>query len=112
MIGLAAGPEATCRTLTESVLVENNVIIAPAKQAIGVRNTADAVIRNNRIIRPASWPKFLSRPSPFGEDFSAIYLYAVESGEVSGNIIEEPGENLSAPVIISDTCNKSGIKVE
>jgi hypothetical protein len=64
MLGLAAGPEATCRTLTESVLVENNIIIAPSKQAIGVRNTANAVVRNNKIIRPASWPKFLSRSSP------------------------------------------------
>jgi alpha-L-fucosidase 2 len=113
MIGVAdVGPEATCRDLTESVLVENNVIIAPAKQAIRVRNAAHAVVRNNRIIRPESWPKFLSRPSWLGEDFSAIYLYAVGSGEVSGNTIEEPGPDMTAPVILSENCNKDAINVK
>lgn len=113
MIGVAdVGSEATCRDLTESVLVEGNVIIAPAKQAIRVRNTARAVVRNNQIIRPCSWPKFLSRPSLFGEDFSAIYLYAVGSGEVSGNTIEEPGPDMTAPVILSETCDKGGIDVQ
>lgn len=112
MIGLAAGPEAICRDLTESVCVEGNVIVAPAKQAIGVRNTTHVVVRNNRIIRPVGWPKFLSRPSMLGEDFSAIFLYAVESGDVSGNIIEEPGSGMTAPVIISDTCNKAAIRSE
>jgi len=112
MIGLAAGPEATCRDLTESVCVEGNAIVSPAKQAIGVRNTARAVVRNNRIVRPESWPKFLSRPSMFGEDFSAIYLYAVESGEVTGNTVEEPGHNMTAPAILSETCNKASIRLE
>lgn len=112
MIGLDAGPEATCRDLTESVLVEGNMIVSPAKQAIRVRNTTRAVVRNNRIIRPASWPKFLSSPSIFGDDYSAIYLYAVGAGEVTGNHIEEPGGNLTAPVILSDTCNKDAIRVE
>ena len=110
MIGVAAGPEATCRDLTESVCVEGNTIVSPAKQAIGIRNTAHVVVRNNRIVRPESWPKFLSRPSFFGEDFSAIYLYAVESGEVFGNTIEEPGRSMTAPVILSETCNKAAIR--
>ena len=110
-IGLSAGPEAICRDLTASVLVERNVVVAPAKQAIRIRNTANAVVRNNRIIRPVSWPKILLRPSPFGDDFSGIYLYAVESGEVTGNTIHEAGVNLTAPVILSETCNPAGIKV-
>lgn len=112
MIGLDAGPEATFRDLTESVLVEGNVIVSPAKQAIRVRNTTRAVVRDNRIIRPASWPRFLSSPSVFGDDFAAIHLYAVGAGEVTGNQIEEPGGNLTAPVIVSETCDKGAIRVE